>query len=709
MTDDKTTNDAVVAEAKSRFELCTKVDDGNRALSLEDLRFLKGDQWDAQAVAQRNLDNRPCLTFNNLPSILHQVTNDVRQNKQSIQVHPVDDDADVEVAEVLEGLIRHIEYDSGADAAYDTALDGAASIGFGFFRLVTEYCDPLSFDQDMKIKRVRNPFTVFVDPSAQEADSSDMQWAIISSKVPSEEFKREYPKAETTTEALGRSIGNNGNWLADDYVRVAEYYRIEYKSETLVLMTDGSTMLASDKRIPPPGVTPQATRPTFTHKVMWYKLTAYEVLEKAEVPCKWIPIYPVYGDEIDIDGEVTRSGLIRNAKSPKQMENYWLTSATEEIALRTKTPFIGAMGQFEGVEDDWNAANVRNFSYLEYNPVTVDGNLAPAPQRQAPADVPGGYIAMAGIARDAVKATTGIYDASLGNRSNEVSGLAIRARQQQGDIANFHFSDNLQRAIKHLARCMIDMIPKIYDTERVARVLGIDGKADKVVVNQPNPNPKPDPETGAIKTVLNDLTVGTYDVVVTTGPAYNTLREEAAANMIELGGKWPKLMDVAGDKVIRAMDWPDAEGIADRVAKSMPPGLVDDDGEEQMVQTPKGPIPVKQAGQMIGQMDQAMEAMHAHLEEMQAGITKANLDNASKERIASEGNAAKLDVEELKGMIQLLLAGQAPMIAHQAAVVAAADPAHPDAPAPIAQGIEQAPAAVAEQEAASAPPQGNEA
>jgi hypothetical protein len=523
------TDDELIKEAKKRWELCVTVDDGDRADSLDDLRFIKGgtNQWDAEAVIQRNLDNRPCLTFNNIPSILHQITNDVRQNKQSIHVHPVDENADVETAKVIEGMIRHIEYDSGADAAYDTALASAAAIGFGFFRLITEYSSPLSFDQDMKIKRVRNPFTVHIDPSAQEADGSDMRYGFVSSKMPKDEFKRTYPKAQATVDNFGRAVGDNGDWVWDDFVRIAEYYCYEETPETLVLMSDGSTMLASDKQRPPPGVIPTATRPTTSTKIMWYKITAYEVLEKAEIPFKWIPIFPVYGDEIDIDGDITRTGIVRNAKSPKQMENYWLTSATEEIALRTKTPFIGALGQFESMEDDWNAANVRNFSYLEYNPVSVDGSLAPPPQRQAPADVPGGYIAMAGIARDAVKAVTGIYDASLGNRSNETSGIAISQRQQQGEVANYHFSDNLQRAIRHLGRVMISGFGRVYDTERVARMLGVDGSAEKTVINKPSV--QRDEKTGAaIETVLNDMTVGTYDVVVSSGPAYATLRQEAA-------------------------------------------------------------------------------------------------------------------------------------------------------------------------------------
>jgi hypothetical protein len=509
-------------------------------------------------------------------------------------------------------------------------------------------------------------------------------------------------------------------------VRIAEYYRIEYQAREICLLGDGSVKFKSDV------VAPEVvmdTRTTQIPKVMWYKMTGAEILDRREVPCPWIPIFAVYGDEIDMDGKVDRWGLIRNAKSPKMMENYWMTAATEEIALRTKTPYIGAFGQFENFEKDWQSANTRNFSYLEYNPVIVsaeDGQsfLAPAPQRQPPADVPSGFIAMASLARDTVKAVTGIYDASLGNRSNEVSGLAIRARQAQGDIANFHFSDNLTRAIRFLGRCIVAMIPKIYDTERVVRILGEDGKtADRAEINKPVT--EHDEQGQAISKVLNDLTVGTYDVVVTTGPAYNTLREEMVANMIELGSKWPKLMEVAGDKVVRAMDWPGSQEIAERIEKTLPPGLRDRDDEDQppMVQTPKGPIPLDQAGELIGQMDHTLEQMQGEMEELQSGLAVAKLQAESRENVARINAQAKHEDAELQGVIDMLLARQddqaqkftqfaeqmgqidmaklSTMLEHHAAVAAAADPDHPAAPAPIAQGMAEAPATVSARESAA--------
>lgn len=707
----------LITEARERYQLCVDAEDRDDAL--DDLNFLLGgeNQWDPDAVQQRKLDNRPCLTFNNFPAILHQLTNDARRNKQSIHVAAVDDGADVKVADVIAGLIRHIEYDSDADAAYDTALEGAARVGFGYFRLTTEYCAPMSFDQDIKIKRIRNPFTVYLDPDAQEADGSDAQYAFISSKVSLTEFQRLHPGKAASGDGIGTAPGDNSTWVGKDYVRLAEYYRVEHEPDELYMLPDGTTILKSSdefKAAATAGViTAEApSRPTFRRKVMWYKINGWEALEQAEIACNTIPVFPVYGDEIDVDGTVTRAGIIRNAKSPKKMENYWNTSATEEIAMRTKTPFIGALGQFEGLEADWNQANTSNFDYLEYNPVSLEGSLVPAPQRQPPADVPTGFIQMAMMARDSVKAVTGIYDASLGNRSNEVSGIAIRARQQQGDISNFHFTDNLTRAITRMAKCLIQMIPRIYDRERVVRILGEDRRtANYVPINKPEMK-KPEDGGDAIQTVLNDLTVGTYDVTVSTGPAYNTLREETVANMVEVGGKWPKLFEIAGDKLVKAMDWPGAQEIAERIEKTLPAELRDKpEGEEyepSTVQTPQGPIPIDQAGQLIGQMNDAMERMQADMEKLESGMAKAELDNSTKVQIAEINAESRADVEELKGMIAMLLSRMDPTTVLAAGEATEADndakpgaaaPAGAPAPAPIESPIPaegQPPAAIPE-------------
>lgn len=647
---------AIIAEAIARMQISVTADSENRSEAIDDLKFKKGEQWDPAVKAQRVRDQRPCLTMNKLPTFVHQVTNAQRQNVPSINVHPVGA-GDKAVAEVIQGGIRHIEYSSNASVAYDTAVNSAAEIGFGYFRLVTTYCREDSFDQEIQFRRIRNPFTVYMDPSHVNPDGSDQQWCILSVKVPRAEFKAEFPNSEPVDMSAIRGLGDAAHdWADDDCVRLSEYYRIHREPAKVVLLSNGESGYKDDLLEVPPGVTIKAARDSWRTKVQWFKLTATEILDRADIPCKWIPVFPVYGDEIDIDGKVSRSGLIRNAKDPARMYNFWMTAATEEVALRPKTPYIGAEGQFEGHESEWAAANTSSFPFLEYKPKALGGMLAPPPQRQPMADLPSGVLAMAMHANDDIKATTGIYDASLGARSNETSGVAIRQRDRQGDTANFHYIDNLHVTLRHVGRCIVDMWPKVYDAQRTLQIMGKDGKVSSVPINTPVPpeQQKPDPRTGAIQQVLNDMTVGEYSVTISSGPSYDTMRQEAVDGMIQTAQSWPKLMDIAGDKVVRSMDWPMSDEIADRIEKTLPPELRDQ--EEGPDGEPAGqPELPPEVQQQMQQMEQALNDLMGQLDQAKSGIEKARIAADAQIQVAKINAENRSDVAELKGVISMLV------------------------------------------------------
>lgn len=673
-------DDAIIAECVTRMAISVDADSDNRSLALDDLAFINGDQWDSVIKAQRTRDQRPCLTINKLPTFLHQVTNSQRQNVPSIKVHPVSE-GNVEVAKILQGGIRHVEYSSNADVCYDTAVNSAAAIGFGYFRLVTDYCRPDSFDQEIKFKRIRNAFTVYMDPAHVEPDGSDQRWCILSVKMPRSEFLLAHPDADISDGNISLGLGDNAaEWIDSGQIRVAEYYRVFFERATAVLMSNGESGWKDRLLAMPPGVSIIKERESLRSIVQWFKITAAQVLDRAEIPCKWIPVFPVYGDEIDIDGKVCRSGLVRNAKDPARMYNFWTTAATEEIALRPKTPYIGAEGQFEGHENEWQQANTASFPFLEYKPKSLGGQLAPPPQRQPMADFPSGLMAMGRNANDDIKATTGIFDASLGARSNETSGVAIRSRDKQGETSNYHFTDNLHITLRHVGRCIVDMWPRVYDAPRTLRILGEDKKMSSVEINQPIPpeQRKPDPKTGAVQAVLNDMTVGEYDVTVGVGPSYDTMRQEAVDGMLQTVQSWPKLMDVAGDKIVRAMDWPGAEEIADRIEKTLPPELRDQ--KEDAQGEPSGPPPVPpELQQQLDQQDKALHDLMDQVEQANNGLEKARIDAASRERVAEINADARGDVAELSGLVQLLLKRMQPPPELAASV--SADLAEPD-PAP---------------------------
>jgi hypothetical protein len=631
----------ILSEVKKRFQMSETAEGDTRAMALDDLKFLKGEQWPERQRRQRESEGRPCLTINKLPTFLQQVTNDQRQNQASIKVSPVSEDADPKVAEIIQGMIRHIEYDSAANTAYNTAVNSAASIGFGYFRIVTEYESENSFNQVLKFKRIRNSFTVSMDPASVEPDGSDQQWCILTEKMPQAEFKARYPDAEITLQGFDTQqvgSGNNQNWMWEDMVRIAEYYKIEMESATLYMYEDGTISWDAPKD----GAKPKQTRESVRKKVMWRLITPLEVLEEVEILSKWIPVFPVYGTEIDIDGKVYRAGLIRNAKDPAMMYNFWMTSATEEVSLRPKTPYIGAEGQFEGHENKWKQANNRSYPYLEYKPVTVEGQMAPPPSRQPMVDVPVGVLAMANHASDNVKGTTGLFDSSLGAAGNATSGKQEMAQQRQGNVANFHYTDNLNITLRHAGKVLVYMVPKYYDAQRVVQTRGEDGTSEHAQINKWDE---------AAQKFVNDVTAGEYDVAVSVGPSYATMRAEAADAMVQFGQSWPKLMDIAGDKVVKAMNWPGSEEIAERIERTIPDNIKNDpDDPEAKPQIPP------EAQQQIQQLTEQVKQLTEEADKNTANIEKEKIKAQATIDAAHINAEGRKDVEELSGLVKLLIA-----------------------------------------------------
>lgn len=613
----------ILKEGRDRYEACKKADSDNTKEAKDDLLFLSGgvNQWDTIDVAARTAQRRPMITVNNLPTFLHQVTNEQRQNRLGGKVSPVDDGADEETAEVIQGLIRHIEYDSNAPVATMTAVNSAAAIGFGWYRLVTEYETEASFDQKIMFKRIRNALSVHKDPLSQELDGSDSKFYFIDSLESRKEFERQYPKANATnTSLIGQQIYQG--WLTDDSVLVCEYYRIKEVPDTLCMYADGTTGWKSAKSPIPPMLGADGKpreRKSARRVVEWFKMTGADILERTVIKCKWIPVFPVYGDEIDIEGRVVRSGIIRNSKDSFKMYNVCITTAIEEVATRAKSPYIMAEGQDEGHEKQWANINRIPYSSVKYKPKTVDGVLVPPPARTPMADIPAGWLAMTMHFADNKKATTGLFDSSLGEKGSATSGIQEREQQQQGDVANYHYADNLKIVYKHTLRCIVDMLPHYYDAARTVRILGEDEASEVVKINQPFE--RKNPKTQALETVMHNLTVGTFDVTVQAGPSYSTKRQEAAEFMTDAmqAAKDPATASVLTYLAIKNQDLAGAEEATKMLKKLLPPGVVEpEEGAEPMIQTPQGPMSASQVGRLIEKMGVALQNADAQLEKAQA-------------------------------------------------------------------------------------------
>jgi hypothetical protein len=573
-----------------RFQVCKDYWDPIYERGQQDGDFVLGEQYPEKILKDRQKDGRPCLRENRMLPFVNQVINQIRQSRPSIIPRPVDDKADVETAEILRGVIRNVETTSGSGSIYDTAARNSVMSSVGWIRVVTQYASYDSFDQVAGLERIHNFRSVYLAPNHQRQDGSDAPYAFAFDDMDKELFKETYPDA--ICEGFEAP-----DWASEDTVRVAEYFERQYEQKTLVEF-DFDTIAGTKRGTAfedkvPAGARKLRTRKTQVCTIKYAKVTASEILEEGEFPGEYIPLVPVYGFEALKDGKRTFYSLIHQAKDPQMMLNYWKSTATEVFALQPKTPFIGAVGQFKSYAEQWTNANRINYPFLEYDMVVdpTTGAPAPPPQRQPAPTNSGTMLQEAMGAADAIKACLGMYDASMGQQTPDISGKAIISRQMQGDTATFHFIDNLSVAIEQVGRILIGIIPIIYTGSRIVRILGEDGTESMVPINQPvvkvgndyqlaNGQEPADPDVS--KVISFDA--GKYDVVVEVGASYGTKRQELANAIIEIGRVKPDIFNVAGDMFIKALDVPYAEDIAKRLRATMPPELLGDDVESARLQ-----------------------------------------------------------------------------------------------------------------------------
>lgn len=646
-------NEKLLARVRKRMERAISAESDNRKAGLDDRNFLAGNQWPSEVSAQRNLDRRPCLTFNKFPTLLAQITNAQRQARPSINISPTGDRGDPDVAKMFRGMIRFIERDCGANSPngpYDTAFADSVTMGWGYWRVLTEWASPDSFDLNIVVKRIRNPFTVYLDPSHQEIDGSDAKWGFVTELVPRDEFSVKWPDADQMAFTDG-GIGEMAkNWNTKDEIRIAEYFEIEYKTRTLVELDNGHVGWEDELDDITRGYLKRKRlhiideREARVPQVMWYKVTAVDVLMEREWLGSTIPIVKVTGRELDMEGKPRLSGVIRHAKDAQRMINYADTSVIEAVALAPRAPYIGEEGQFEGHEDEWKNSNIRSAPYLSYKATSVGGTPAPPPQRVPFAAVPTGLVQVSQGAAQHLLGTTGIrFDATMNERQVDESGVALQEVRQSGDIGCFDFLDNLTQSLRRTGEIFLELITKIYDEARVITIIRDDDKEEQVKIdpNHPRPMGEEPLQNGKKRKVFNPA-LGKYGVTVTIGPNFATKRIESAKNMIQFAKALPQTAALIADLLAAEMDWPGADKIAARLAKTLPPQLLMPDQKDMTPQVQAllsamdGQI--KQLGQ---QLQQAMVALNdktqdraaiidATEKKFEVGLAKIVADNAAK-------------------------------------------------------------------------------
>lgn len=657
--------------AQDRFRTVVEAEIVLRQQMLEDLRFRASEQWPDNVRSMREQDNRPCLTVNRIPSFIRQVTNNQRASRPSVQVSPVGDAADVDTAEVLQGIVRHIETKSDADVVYATAGDHQCTMGRGYVRVVTKYLDnsdaPVTMDQEIQLERISNPFSVYLDPTCQKFDSSDARYGFVVEDLPKEEYRSRYPQSQMADLSEFTSTGNmQPEWMPEGNVRIAEYFYVEETRRQMVFLSgpDGIQLTVERSKINtktmPEGVEVIGEREVVTREVKWALINAVEILEGNEEytsgrdwPGKYIPLVPVLGDEININGVRDYRGIVRDARDPQRMYNYWVSAETEMIALAPRAPFVAAEGQFEGHEAKWKTANVRNYPYLEYKPKSIAGQPSPPPQRQAwEPPIQAMTMAIAQSDND-LKATGGFHDASLGQRGPQESGRALRARQQQDEMSNSHYLDNLARSIRQVGRIFVDLIPKIYDTARVLRIIGIDEQERTVMVfsgeeNQP-PDGQPQQLPAGVQGVY-DLGLGRYDVSVSVGPSFQSRRQEAVDSLVQFVQAYPNAFPLIGDLLAENMDWPGAKQVSERLKKMLPPQLQDQPNLQNL--PPEVQQRLQQVEMQLQQVtqayQQAQEAIQTDQVKRQAEITIKDRELAADAASQERDLQARLQLEQIK-------------------------------------------------------------
>ena len=652
--------DQFLAAASSRWKTSSSAEAKWRGDALADWTFRIGKQWPDDILEERARRGSPCLVLNRIPSFIRQITNEQRQSRPTVQISPVGSGADTDTAEIFEGLVRHIENNSDAEIADDTAFDAAVTGGFGFEEITTCYPEDDSFDQEIAIRRIKNPFSVYSDPSAKEPDGSDANYRFQVFEMATDDYKIQYPDSQLASLQEYSSIGDNfPGWIGEEKIRVAKYWHIEREVTTLWEQPDGST--GPDK--------PQQdrldgrewrSRTLIKRTVYWSLINAVEVLEPRNATAKtywgelWlgksIPILQCMGEDLEVDGSRYIAGMVRDAQDPQRMYNYWSTKATETIALAPTSPFVALEGQTEGYEKEWQAANTRHMAVLPIKAVIVGGQLAPMPQRQTAEPPIQAVSSMMQHADYDLQAVTGRFNPSQGKPSSQAeSGKAISALQRQSDVGSYNWGDNLARMIKCRGRLLVDLIPKIYDAPRVAHIVNPDGTKKAVAVHNSQMSGLSDADAllqlqqdqstpDTIKQIY-DLGVGRYDVTVSVGPSHQTKRQEAAAAQMQLVQAFPQIMAVCGDLLIGDMDWPQAKAIAQRLRKMLPPQLQDDGDEPEQI-IAKLQSQLQAMGQQNGQLTQ-------HLNAALQTIEQKRIENDVKIAIAKLQSETQVTVAEI--------------------------------------------------------------
>jgi portal protein len=648
----------IFEEARDRLKIATDAESDNRTLAKEDLLFAEGEgHWDQEGVTSASMET-PELVINLTDARVRRVVNNMKQQRPRGKAHPVGEGADVDTAKVINGIGRHIEYRSEASVAYDLAGDMAVRAGWGYARLVVEYLAPNSFQKDLRILPIDNIFSVFMDPSAVMPTACDANWCLVTVLMARTEYKRRYPRADNVSWS-DNSRDYAQDWEDKEELRLAEYFRIREKSEKLYLIRSVNGEYARfQTELPkslPAGDVIIHERESARRSIEWFQLNGTKVIQREILPGTWIPVVRCAGNAINIDGKISRRGMVRAMKDPQRMVDYGEVAKIKRLGLAPQAPWVVAEGQIEG-HPEWSNTNREPIPVLTYKPVTVQTEqgevVLPPPQRQPPAQIEAGFSEFVQGMRANLNDVSGMpNEPGQDMQGQVVSGRAIDKRQRLSDQSHFQYYDNQTLMIAHLWRIILEYIPVTYHEKgRIQRIIGEDGMPSMETLNEKT-------EEAGVTKLKNDITVGRYDVVMDTGPGYDTKREEGAQNLIDLLGVAPLaeiIAKVGADLVFRSLDHPYMQELADRLSAQTPEGL-----QKIMAELPE------RARNIVQSLASENAQLKQALQQAQMGITKEHIAATVKAHDVEESNKTKridtlvraetaLKVEEIRAAGKIL-------------------------------------------------------
>lgn len=630
----------ILVEARRMYEMNLNLDSENREAAKEDMDFIE-DPWTPEAKQIRQ--GRACLNADPLTQFRNKVKNEFAKMEPAIKVRPFDSYADPKMANHIQGLFRHIEDNSRAKRVYDHAQSQMVDTGEGWVRVLYDFCNEESFEEDIFIKRIKNRFAV-VPGLYQEFDGSDMETCFVSELI----SKHDLPESEAYNQSADwpNTEGFN-HWIDDDRILVCEYWRVVKKPDVLCLLSNGMRVFQSviksgeaKAKLDKLKLRVIKRRDTLRPYVQFFKLTAFDVLEKQEWPGRYIPLIPMIGNElVRADGTTMHYGMVRFSRDQVRMINYMWSEETEMIALQPKTPYVGTQEQFEGKEDQWDAAAEGRSSRVTYNAQVVDGVAIPPPMRQAAPIVPAAMIQSRIGAMELLKGAQGTYNAGLGDQGPQISGRAILAEKANSDNANFHYIDGPEISIQHIARVVIDLARKVITGPTMRRLIGDDGQESMLAFNTPL-------EGADGKEEIWDLSVGEFDITVEMGPAYATQRQEALKSMTEIAALLPpEQAALLSDIMVGNVDAKDADKAQRRlkafnqITNPQVMQAAEEDGEGE-----------KDTEQQLQQCQAQLQQEQQKMQQIQVAMEQLNVEFAKVSKIAND-KQAQMELEWKKALL----------------------------------------------------------